>query len=175
LFITVVVAALSIPVGVADSAHDELPGFVDGSGFLELAGRDAGTVEVNLHGALLRALLAWDPELKELVSGLESIHAVILDVERRDSYEKVKDLMHRTERKLLDRGWERLARVRDAETNVTVLVLNDEETVQGLVVMVGGDDEGELVFANIAGVIDLAGIARLGETLEIPGLDQVGE
>jgi hypothetical protein len=41
--------------------------------------------------------------------------------------------------------------------------------------MAGGGDGGELVFANIAGVLDLASIARLGETLEIPGLDQVGE
>ena len=36
-------------------------------------------------------------------------------------------------------------------------------------------DEGEVVCANIAGKIDLAAIARLGETFEIPGLDQVDE
>ena len=40
----------------------------------------------------------------------------------------------------------------------------------GLVVLVSGQD-GELVFANIAGDIDLAAIAKLGPRLDIPGLE----
>jgi len=149
-------------------------GFVDGSAFLELAGDDAGTIEISLRGALLRALTSFDPELKRLVGGLESIHAVIVEPEQGASLKRVRELVRRRERSLLGEGWERLARVRDGTADVTVLVLNDEETIRGLVVMAADEEDGSVVFANVAGVIDLAAIAALGEQLEIPGLDQVG-
>ena len=45
--------------------------------------------------------------------------------------------------------------------------------ILGLVVMVAGDDN-EFVFANIAGTLNLAAIAKLGESLDIPGLDELG-
>jgi len=83
--------------------------------------------------------------------------------------------MRQTESKLIDREWEVLTRIRNGESNVTVLVLNDEESIQGLVVLVADAGGHEVVFANIAGTIDLAAIAKLGESLEIPGLDQVDE
>ena len=38
---------------------------------------------------------------------------------------------------------------------VSVLILTDEESIDGLVVMVLNRDDVELVFTNIAGVIDL--------------------
>lgn len=175
LLLSFAVATLALPVCAADSAHVKHPGFVDGSAFLELAGDDCTTVEVNLHGALLRAVLGIDPELKEAVGGLESIRAVILSCEENGRAEKALDLIRQTERKLVDRDWEVLTRIKDDESNVTVLVLNDEDSIGGLVVLVADAGGHEVVFANIAGTIDLAAIARLGESLEIPGLDQVDE
>jgi hypothetical protein len=175
LLVVIVLAAAAIPVWGADSSHEKHPGFVDGSAFLALAGEDTTTVEVNLHGALLKAILGFDPELKELVAGLESIHAVILSYEKDGRAAKALDLMRQTESKLIDREWEVLTRIRNGESNVTVLVLNDEESIQGLVVLVADAGGHEVVFANIAGTIDLAAIAKLGESLEIPGLDQVDE
>jgi hypothetical protein len=165
-------AGLALPAGAAEVDH---PGFVDGSAFLELAGEESGTVEVRLQGALLRALLAFDPELKELTAGLESIHAVVLETGGRGRAVEARDLMRRTEKRLLERGWERLARVKDQEASVSVLVLAREDKVDGLVVMVTEADGEEIVFANIAGTVDLAAIARLGESLDIPGLDKVGD
>jgi hypothetical protein len=149
LLLFIAVAPLALPVYAADTAHEKHPGFIDGSAFLALASDDCTTVEVNLHGALLRAILGIDPELKEAVGGLESIH------------------------ELVDRDWEVLTRIKDGESNVTVLVLNDEESIQGLAVLVADAGGHEIVFANIAGTVDLAAIAKLGESLEIPGLDQV--
>lgn len=175
LNLVIALAAVAIPVWGADSPHENHPGFVDGSAFLEVAADDCTTVEVNLHGALLRAILGIDPELKEAVAGLESIHAVILSCEENGRAAKPLDLIRRTERKLIDRGWEVLTRIKDGESNVTVLVLNDEESIQGLVVLVADAGGHEVAFANIAGTIDLAAIAKLGESLEIPGLDQVDE
>lgn len=172
---TVIALVLALPAGAADDERARLPGFVDGSVFLEQAGDDDGTIEVSLHGPLLRALLSTHPELKRMVGGLESIHAVVLELADGDRARKARASMRRTEAGLLDRGWELLAKIRDGGADVTLLVLNDEETIQGLVVMVADEGERQVVFANVAGVIDLAAIASLGETLEIPGLDQVGE
>ncbi|MHC4502973.1 MAG: hypothetical protein ACYTFI_06690, partial [Planctomycetota bacterium] len=47
--------------------------------------------------------------------------------------------------------------------------------ISTVVVLVADAEGEEVVFANIAGAIDLAAIAALGETFEIPGLDQVGK
>jgi len=168
-------AGIVLSLGVVSAAEVDHPGFVDGAAFLELAGEESGTVEVNLQGDLLRALLGFDPELKKLAGGLESIHAVVLELEDEDRAARARDLLRRTEKRLLGRGWQRLARVKDKGANVSVLVLNDEDRVNGLVVMVVEGEGEEIVFANIAGTLDLAAIARLGESLEIPGLDQVGE
>jgi hypothetical protein len=151
--------------------RDKLPGYVDGSRFLDLAGEHATSVEVNFHGSLLKAILGIDPDLKKLAGGLESIQAVILTFEEEGPATKALELMSQTEKRLVDSKWEALTRIKEGSSRVTVLVLNDEEEISGLVVLVA--DEGEIVFANIAGTIDLAALARLGEQFDIPGLDQV--
>ena len=53
------------------------------------------------------------------------------------------------------------------------LVLSDEDTIRGLVVMVVSPDDGEVIFTNIAGTIDLRQLARLGEAFDLPGLDDL--
>lgn len=164
---------VSSPVIAESKSLDEVPGYVDGAAFVELAGDDAVTVEISIHGGLLKMLGSVDPELEELMGGLESIHAVILEAKDDETAAKILDLMRRIERRLLGQGWERLARVRDDDSEVKVLVLNDEEAILGLVVMVAGDD-GEFVFANIAGTLNLAAIKTLGESLDIPGLNELG-
>ncbi len=164
---------VSSPAVAEKKDLDKVPGYVDGAAFVELAGDEAVTVEISIHGALLKVLGSVDPDLDELVGGLESIHAVILEAENDETATRILDLMRRIERRLLAQGWERLARVRDDEAEVKVLVLNDEEAILGLVVMVAGDEH-EFVFANIAGTLNLAAIAALGESLDIPGLDQLG-
>jgi hypothetical protein len=155
--------------------RDELPGYVDGSQFLDLATEDTTSVEVNFHGSLLKAILSIDPELKKVAGGLESLHAVILTFSEEGQAAKAFDLLQKTEERLIARDWEALTRIKNGSDRVTVLVLSDEDQIQGLVVMVAGAEDGEVVFANIAGTIDLAAIAQLGETFDIPGLADVNK
>ena len=54
-----------------------------------------------------------------------------------------------------------------------MLVLSDGEVIQGLTVMVIDMEEGELVFANIAGTLDLAAIQEIGDGLGIPGIEDL--
>jgi len=151
--------------------RDRSPGYVDGSLFLDLATDDTTTVEVNLSGAILKAIASADESLNQLAGGLESIHAVILEFEDEAQLAEVQELLKRTEKRLRDENWEVLTRIREGSSRVTVLVLNDDEVVQGLVVLVS--DGAEVVFANIAGLIDLSAIAKLGESFDIPGLDEI--
>lgn len=149
-------------------------GFVDSSAFVELAGGDDSVMfEVNFGGALLRAVSRVDPHLHEMVAGVDRIHAVILELGENGSHARAKDVISDTGKKLLRMGWERIARVREADGDVQVLVMNDEETIQGLVVMVVSLSDNELIFANIAGDIDLAKIQAIGEQMEIPGLEDL--
>jgi hypothetical protein len=171
------VLALSGAVGLAVAGESATtpssPGYVEGSRFLDLASPDDSTVEVALQGALLKALVGFDPELAEQVGGLESIHAVVLELAGTERLRQARDTMRKTESDLLERGWQRLARVKDGTANVGVFVLSDAEVVKGLVVLVLDEEEGALVFANVAGIVDLAALAALGQELEIPGLDQL--
>ncbi len=172
-----VAAVALLPAEAQDLSKRARRGFVDGSAFASLGGEGAGTVEVALDGMLLQTLMNVDPELKKLAGGLESIRAVILDLseEGNDSLKvKARDLVLRTEKQLLGQGWSRIAKIRDDGSDISVLVLSGETTIGGLVVLGAGDD-GEVIFANIAGEIDLAAISKLGETFEIPGLDQLDE
>ena len=45
--------------------------------------------------------------------------------------------------------------------------------VVGLVVLIFDSKDKELVFANLAGEIDVTKLGEIGERLNVPGLDQV--
>ena len=46
-----------------------------------------------------------------------------------------------------------------------------DETIRGLVVMGLDGGDHKLIFTNVAGVLDLAAIERIGEELDVPGLE----
>lgn len=149
----------------------KLRGFVDGKPFVDAVGEGGVTVEVSLGGALLSALTKIDPELHALAGGLKSLHAIVLQTEDEARTTKVRSLVESVQERLKRDGWEALATIREEGSVVRILVLNDDEAIQGLVVMVV--EEGEVVFANLAGVLDLAAIAAIGEGLDLPGLDKL--
>jgi len=65
--------------------------------------------------------------------------------------------------------------VREKEARINVYIRNDDEVIDGLVVLVVDPEESRVVFANIAGRIDLADLGKLSDTLDVPGLDALGE
>jgi hypothetical protein len=149
-------------------------GFVDGSGFAALAGEDAVSVEIHLTGDLLQALARADPELSALVAGLDGLHAVILTLENPSVTEALRARVRETHRTLAERGWQRVGLVQQAGQQIQVLVLNDRETIRGLVVMIVDENESQMVFANVSGILDLARIEALGESMDLPGLSELG-
>lgn len=154
--------------------YTKIRGFVDKGRFTGLVGEDDVQIEVWLPGSLLQIIKAVDPELGDLVDGLELAQAVVIETEDKETARKLAERMRSTESWLLKRGWVRLAKIKDGSEQVSVLILTDDETIRGLTVMISDSGPGgNFVFANVAGVIDLAAIQRLGAQMNIPGLNQL--
>ena len=152
-------------------------GFVDPEPFIDLGGEDDLTLEISISGALLKMISAGlagaDKDLAETVAGLHSIHAVILTMDTDAKQLRGQELLRSTEKRLRRGAWDRIARVNDEEGNLSVWILGTEERVDGVTVLIRGKQDGELVFVNIDGIIDLSKLEELGKTLEIPGLDNL--
>ena len=162
------------PLWAQAKDYTKIRGFVDKSGFTGLVGENDIQIEVWLPGSLLQIVKAVDPELGDLVGGLELAQAVVIETEDEGTSRKLAERVRSTESALLKEGWVRLAKIKDGSEHVSVLILTDDETIRGLTVMVSDSGpEGSFVFANVVGVIDLAAIQKLGEQMSIPGLDQL--
>ncbi|MDX1389234.1 MAG: DUF4252 domain-containing protein, partial [Acidobacteriota bacterium] len=79
------------------------------------------------------------------------------------------------QKKLERGGWERLARIREEGSTVSVMILNGGETVRGVAVLISDPGEGTFVFSNLAGIINLELLGELSEEMDLPGLDQIPE
>jgi Domain of unknown function (DUF4252) len=152
-------------------------GYVDGAMFRALIDEDQAILEVNLEGAILRALSRGkgedddDDESKELFSKLKSIHAIIGTVKGPAS--NAMAVVQQTDRKLAGSGWQRIAKIKDESSTMSVLTHTVGDRVDGLVVLIFNREDKELVFANLAGEIDITRLGEIGERFNVPGLDAV--
>jgi hypothetical protein len=122
---------------------------------------------------MLRIVTNSSPELKEIAGGIKAIEAVVLDLSGRGVAEDIRQALLDTESDLRKKGWERLVLVRDEDGEVRVLVLPAGDRINGLIVLVLDPGDSTMVFANIAGSIDLAKLADITEGIGIPGLEEV--
>jgi len=159
----------------AASARPHWSGYVDGSAFRELIDEDKEVVEVNLDGAILQAIAAKKDEsgedAKDLFGKLKSIHAVIGTV--KGSTGNAMSMVQQLDRKLGTEGWQRITRIKDETSWVSVLTHTTGEKIDGLVAIIFDTGDRELVFANLAGEVDLDKIGEIGDRLHIGGLDQL--
>lgn len=162
------------PVLAESKDYSKVMGFVDKERFVGLVDEEDLQIEIWLPRSLIQIVGAVDPELGELVSGLELAQAVVIETDNEETARKLAELVRSTESALLKKNWVRLAKIKDGSEHISILILSDDETIRGLTVMViDSGPGGSFVFANVAGVIDLASIQKLGEQLNIPGLNQL--
>lgn len=175
------------PVPAAPKAVPLPPGagVVDPAPFMALAGPDGPVTEVYLKGSLLKlislGLTEEDPETGKMVGGLEAVTTIVVEL-KAAQLEQARQLVSATSKRLLAQGWDVLARVKDKDSNITVLTrANDAKGIfQGLQVFVLDSEQDvkdedvryDLVFANIAGPIRFSDIARIGEQFDIPAIDE---
>jgi hypothetical protein len=152
-------------------------GYVDGAMFRALIDENQEIIEVNLEGAILRALSQKksegddDEDSKALFGKLKSIHAIIGTVKGPAS--SAMAVVQQTDQKLAGAGWQRITRIKDESSTMSVLTHTVGDRVDGLVVLVFNKDDKELVFANLAGEIDITRLGEIGERFNVPGLDSV--
>ena len=169
---------LLVPAGWAQTkpAAAEL---VDATRLVEAVGEENVRLRITIPKAILAALsgAGGDPEIGSVVSGLESMNAVILDLSNAERAARARKAARDLEADLRGKGWEELAYVQEEGATVRVLVRTDGESkqIRGLVVLVidTTDDEPALVFANVTGTIDLAKLQQIGQGLNVPGLSDL--
>ncbi len=157
-------------------------GYVDGSDFAKMAGEDADLIEVSIEGPLLKmvakGLSDQQPELADIIGGIVSINAIVIDSPASDKDNGKAGDISRAARDLAeslrDKNWQQLARIREkGDANVIVLAHMEDEAIDGLVVLVVEGDE--FVFVNIAGRIDIGKIAEVGMNLDMPGIQHISK
>jgi len=151
-------------------------GYVDTSTFVDLVDPDGRLIEVSMDRKLLRlfsgrAMRRHEPAIADLLGDLEAINAVVGEVTK--YREESKKEIDRVQETLEDKGWERFVRVREPGSgDFAAWILadeDDEELIDGLVV-IGFQDNDEMMFVNLCGRIDMERIAMLGDEMGLPGL-----
>jgi hypothetical protein len=181
---TTTFALLLLGGPAALAARAETPvasgGYVDGATFRDLVDETKDVVEVNLDGAILQALAKSGSDdhdadeakhAKDLFAKLKSIHAVIGTVKGPAS--EALELVKKTDQRLVAAGWQRVTRITDATSTISVLTHTAAGRVDGLVALIFDSKDKEIVFANLAGEIDVTKLGEIGERLNVPGLDQL--
>jgi len=191
---TAAFALIVLGAQAAIAAPDPKPaptpgGYVDGAVFRELVDDTKDVVEINLDGAILQALANSkgrerddeDPpdaediqdakDTKDLFAKLKSIHAVIGTV--KGPAAAAAAVVQQTDQRLVASGWQRITRITDSTSTISVLTHTVSGQIDGLVALIFDSSDKELVFANLAGEIDITKLGEIGERFNLPGLDQV--
>jgi hypothetical protein len=158
-----------------EAALKSEPGYVDFS-MLDRLGQEA-KVEVNLRDPMLGLVSKFisedDPELRDLIAGLKLVRVRVYDAAAA-GMDKLLAAGSEATRQLDADGWERIVRVREDGEHVDVYFKpsKNAEWIEGVLViaMEVGD---EAAFVNIVGTIRPEDVARLGDHMDIDGLDRV--
>ena len=151
-------------------------GYVDGSRLRELAGPDGLMREVSLRGPMLKILAKTyakrnNKAMADLVSGLDSIEAVVTRPADDDYALHSRGMTDQIEFELKREGWVRSAAVRTDEVDVNAYVLIRDDEIRGVTILVQSKPD-QFMFVNLAGRIELDQLSLVNDALDIPGLKQ---
>ena len=150
---------------------EEQPGYIE---FTSLGLFDDPELEANVEiylkepllGLVAAATRSEDEELANMLAGLNLIRVQVyedLDM----SYEHIAARLNA----LTLPDWEQAVQVRERDEQMQFYVRTKDETIVGLLVLVGNPHE--FVFINIVGSLDLAQVGRIGRKFDIAPLDSI--
>ncbi|GJQ63053.1 MAG: hypothetical protein SCALA702_21060 [Melioribacteraceae bacterium] len=163
----------------AQKDYKSKPGYFNFEKFASHSEDDLMT-EVFLESKLLKmaAKVTGEKEqdLSDVIAGLELISVRIYSVKADDTkgyYGKIESM----DKDLKSNDWDRIVMTRDDGDYANVYVKTKDDLIVGLVVVAmddaSGSNEGEIVYVNIVGDIDLSKIGKLSSRFDIPNLDKV--
>jgi hypothetical protein len=173
--VAVAVLAGSALADDVDRKIKKLPGYVDFNA-MKLFEDQEPRVEVFLKEPMLNLVTKFmreeEPELHDVLSKLKLVRVQIFDLNS-DMIGEFNDATKSTTGELDKKGWERIVRVREDDSNVDIYLLPSEsyESILGIVVMVAEDEEA--IFVNIVGEINPDDVARLGDHFDIEELHDI--
>lgn len=150
------------------------PGYVDFGDLKPFETGDKETevlIEEKLLKMVSKLTQKQDPELEELLSGLKLVKVNAFEYDKKDK-NKILQRINEVDDNLMKSNWDRIVKIRGTEENTNVYIKSNGDLIDGLVVTTL-EPNGEAVFVNIVGTIDLAVIGKLGNKFDIPSLDKV--
>jgi len=151
------------------------PGYVD---FGELSDFDfeESVTEVYLEENLLKMVAKLskesEPEVADLIGGLKMIRVNAFEISDKNAA-KILERIESINKKLENKDWLRIIRVKSKSETVYVYVKNGkDDKFHGLVVL-AFDNPGEAAFVNIVGDINLDAIGKLNTKFNIPALGKI--
>jgi hypothetical protein len=173
-FLLIIIALITFSA-YAQNDYSNEPGYFD-FGDLTVFEKGDGITEVFLESNILKMVAAVtedeEPELSAMLNGLALVKVNVFEVSDKNET-SIREKIDELDRKLSSQKWERIVRSRGGEEAVNVyLKTSGKSDIKGLVVTTV-DKNGEAVFVNIVGTIDLKKIGKLGAKFDIPSLDKL--
>ena len=173
LVLLIGLSLMSVPTALyAQNALESDPGYVDLSEFEERFESEAA-FQVNIKGRLMQlvaeASREEDPELAELLHRLRAIQVRGFPMTR-TQYRAMEEHSKIMARRLENRGWDTVVHLRDYGQYVDVYVKENDEYIQGLMMMVVDAEVNETVLINIVGDIVPEELGRIGNKFDIAPL-----
>jgi hypothetical protein len=139
---------------------------------------DGQFVEVNVNGNLIsmvaRLAEKQQPDVAKLLRGIHAVRVNVIELND-ENRAAMKERIEAVRGQLTGSAWERVVTAKEKNQDVGVFVkLRGEEAVEGIVVTVLDGDH-EAVFVNVVGDIRPEQIAKVGETLNIQPLKEIGK
>ena len=157
---------------------EKQPGYIDFPSLDLFDGPEPETsIEIYLKDPLLELVAAAtrfeDPELADMLEALYLIRVNVYhktedqDLDASYDYERIAERL----KALTLPDWERVVQVREPDQRVQFYVRTEDETIVGLLVLVGNPNE--FVCINIVGPLDIAQVGRIGRKFDIEPLDSI--
>jgi hypothetical protein len=132
-------------------------------------------VDLVLEGDLLQwgaGLAMWgEPDVSKLVAGLRQVRVASFDIGS-DRAEKVDAKIADIAKRLEGKGWVKVVRTHEADSQAYVFLKLVDGAIDGVVVM-DVDSNGKASFVNVVGRIDPEQLGRLGTKFHIDGMDRI--
>jgi hypothetical protein len=161
-------------VFLATSARSAERGYVDIGKFTPANGCEF--VEVNLHAPLLKIACLFidkdEPEVAALIRSLKHVRVNVVgfdDTNRRDTTDRVRSIRAGLEAQ----GWSQTVTVQDkgdAQDVAVYVKMNEDNSIDGVVVTVIDMSARQAVFVNVVGNITPEQLAAVGKGLDIQPL-----
>lgn len=145
------------------------------SSFFDKYAGQEGFTSVNVSADLFGLLSSMEgnseiDEVKDLVKGLKGIQ--VLAYEAKSGKHSGEKLYQEALGQLNVKAYKELVSVKDGKENVLLLARDlGNGTIDHMMVLVGSPDE--FVFVSIAGIIDLNKIMKMGDSMNIKGMDKL--